>query len=123
MDIRTEALEKVLFQLNETFKRVIERIGTRLLTLALSDIQSSGLESYQSSLESLFSLLNYQQGSGKSDGALSRQDPLKLRRSALDFIMQSLKERMLDFIDSQTQNGGSDNTKTSSTKRLRGSEL
>lgn len=60
MDIRTEALEKVLFQLNETFKRVIERIGTRLLTLPLSDIQSSGLESYQSYLEILLSLLNYQ---------------------------------------------------------------
>jgi hypothetical protein len=60
LDIRTEALEKVLFQLNETFKRVIERIGTRLLTLPLSDIQSSGLESYQSYLEILLSLLNYQ---------------------------------------------------------------
>ena len=60
MDIRSEALEKVLFQLNETFKRVIERIGTRLLTLPLSDIQSSGLESYQSYLEILLSLLNYQ---------------------------------------------------------------
>jgi hypothetical protein len=59
LDIRTEALEKVLFQLNETFKRVIERIGTRLLTLPLSDIQSSGLESYQSYLEILLSLLNY----------------------------------------------------------------
>jgi hypothetical protein len=60
LDIRSEALEKVLFQLNETFKRVIERIGTRLLTLPLSDIQSSGLESYQSYLEILLSLLNYQ---------------------------------------------------------------
>lgn len=60
MDIRSEALEKVLFQLNETFKRVIERIGTRLLILPLSDIQSSGLESYQSYLEILLSLLNYQ---------------------------------------------------------------
>jgi hypothetical protein len=60
LDIRSEALEKVLFQLNETFKRVIERIGTRLLILPLSDIQSSGLESYQSYLEILLSLLNYQ---------------------------------------------------------------
>jgi hypothetical protein len=107
IDIRTEALEKVLFQLNETFKRGIERIGTRLSTLSISEIQSSGLESYQSYLEILFSFLNYQQQSGSKSGGnesgtLSRSDPLKLRRSALEFILQSLKERMLDYIDSQT---------------------
>jgi hypothetical protein len=36
--------------------------------------------------------------------------------------MQSLKERMLDYIDSQTQTG-SETAKSSSGKRHRGSEL
>ena len=65
-NIRGESLEKVLFQLEKTFKRGIERIGQKIQLLPLTELQNNGLEAYQGHLEILFSLLNLQQSGGET---------------------------------------------------------
>jgi hypothetical protein len=104
--VRGETLEKVLFHLEKTFKRAIERIGSRILSSSLGDIQSRGLESYQGYLEILFSLLNYQQQG--TSGQMSRADPIKLRENSIDFILATLKDRLLDLVNTYTSSYSSD---------------
>lgn len=45
-NIRGESLEKVLFQLEKTFKRGIERIGQKIQSLPIAELQNNGLEAY-----------------------------------------------------------------------------
>ena len=94
--VRGQSLEKVLFLLDKTFKRGIERIGSKILSLPFAELQNIGLESYQGHLEILFSLLNFQQSQGGGP------DPLRLRRDAMDFILEALKNRIVDLIEKYT---------------------
>lgn len=83
-DVRSDALEKVLHQLDKTFKRVIARVGEKLTS------HGEGLELAQGHLEILYSL------------SQTRPDPLRLRKNAIDFILQALKDRLMSLIDSHT---------------------
>ena len=44
--MRGEALEKVLYQLDKTFKRAIERFGDKIFSRGVSELYSQGLEQY-----------------------------------------------------------------------------
>ncbi|CDW79380.1 UNKNOWN [Stylonychia lemnae] len=89
-DIRSEAIEKVLHQMDRTFKRIIERVGQKIIAATIEDIQFKGLEQYQVYLEILFSLMT------------KENQPNKLRKNSVDFILQALRDRVMDLIDQQT---------------------
>ena len=87
-DVR--GLDKVLMQLDKTLQRAVERIGDKIYSASVQDMR---LEQYQGQLEVLLSLLQGQ----------PNKDPLKLRRSAVEFVLQSLKHRVIDLVEEQTR--------------------
>lgn len=53
-DGRSEAKEKVMWQIEKTMKRIVERIGQKLSSMKIEEMQSRGLETYQGHLEIMF---------------------------------------------------------------------
>jgi hypothetical protein len=58
-------------------------VGEKIVCMPIGELQSKGLEQYQGHLEVLFSFLKNSEKTSKDN---EPENPLKLRKNAIDFI-------------------------------------